>query len=561
MMRGRLLEISRARHCWQASVLAVGVLATGMISGAPVQAQGAVSAATAGMEEFEGKLADGTPYVLRKPANWNGIVLRDLDGQTNKDGAVHLLLLKSGYGLAGVTRRSHDRAWTLNRWDDMQRPQQAVELFKAKFGKPKYVFAFGRSAGGSSTILTSERHPETVDGGVALCATFDIIGYAGYNTIFDYFYILKALLAPNDASLLTHGLPTADPEPYQQRWAKLLESSSKTPEGRARIALAYTLVQYAAFGSNRGEKGVLKPNFNDAKAVADAMVQGLPHFVTRLGLLTVHEAKDFPPDLAIPGTPVSNPVGNDGAVYADYWKGADPVYKRAVETLYADAKLNLATDLRTIDAYPRVSLDRDNMRHGVLARGLPTVPVFTMDNLGDQTAPPSISSLYGRLVALNGLGDLYRNTNVDNSGHCFFKPQQVLAAVDVMRERLETGKWPATDAAALNARAGVNDGDGVVFVDHRPVAHASTWRLESHTDLFQPATYAKATALVNGYRYSVTTAQRERLLADLSAAERAPSRAEANAALNRFAETANGVSNRIVRTRLLVTARHLRRGD
>lgn len=514
-----------------------------------------------GVQEFAGKLADGTPYLIRKPTNWNGIVVRDLDGMTRRDDAAYSMMLKAGYGAVGVTRRSPDRAWTLNRWDDMQRPQQALEIFRAKFGDPKLVIAFGRSAGGASALLTSERHPDTVDGAVALCATMDFIGHTGYNVIFDAFYILKALLAPNDEQLRTHELPTRHTRPYMDRWTERLRNAAKTPEGRARIALAFTLTQYPAFGSHTVEKGVAKPDFSDPDAVMNAMIENLPHLVMRLGLLSVHGKKDFPPDLAIPGTPVSNPVGNDGAVYAEYWKNADPAYKRVVKAIYAETNLDLGADLRTIDASPRVSLDRDNMRRAILGRGLPTMPVFRMDNLGDQTGSPTASTLYDRLVAFNGLSHLYRTSYVDNSGHCYFKPQQEFAAVEVMRERLQTGKWPDTSAAALNARAGVKDDDGIVFANLESSAHIGSWRLEAYTDLFQPATFAKTTKLVSSYERTLSSIQRQQLLSHLSDAEATARRgqsSQANAALDRFVRAANDVANGIVRTRLLAAAHQLR---
>lgn len=540
-------------------------LATLSVSGLlPTSAQADVpkGAPVAGVEEFDGRLADGTPYLLRRPSNWNGIVVRDLDGVARKDDASYSMLLKAGYGTVGVTRRRPDRTWTLNRWEDMQRPQEALEIFKARFGKPKLVIAFGRSAGGSSTLLTAERHPDTVDGAVAMCATMDFIGYAGYNIIFDAFYILKALLAPNDEKLLTHAMETGNSgAAYQNYWSQLLQDAAKTPEGRARIALAFTLTQYPLFGSHTPEKGVAKPDYSDPNAMMNAVLESIPNLVSRLGLLTVHDEKDFPPDLEIPGTPVSDPVGNDGAVYADYWKNAAPAHKRWVESIYAQANLNLSADLRTIDATPRVNLDRDTMRRGVLGRGLLTIPVLRMDNLGDQTGAPHASTLYDKLVALNGLNDLYRTSYVDNSGHCFFKPQQEFTAVEVMRERLQTGKWPTTSPAALNARAGVNDRDGIVFANLEDGPGIGVWRLKSYTDLFQPATFAKATALVSSYKTGLTPAQREQLLTYLSAAEQMIGKkhvAQANATLDRFVGVVQSVENRIVRTRLLAAAHQLR---
>src|SRR5690606_35902023 len=164
--------------------------------------------------------------------------------------------------------------------------------------------------------------------------------------------------------------------------------------------------------------------------------------ISRLGLLKVVGRDDLPPDLPIRGTPQPDVVGNDGAVYADYWKVSDPTYRRVTQHLYAQAGLDLADDLALLDAAPRKQMDREEFRKGLLGRGLPTVPVFRVDNLGDRVAPPIAARAYDALVELNGLGDFYSTAYVEDSGHCHFRPEHELAAIDVMRERLETGKWP-----------------------------------------------------------------------------------------------------------------------
>lgn len=522
-------------------------------------------ASTASVETAEGNLGDGTPYLVRKPVNWNGIVVIDLDGRARRDDGVYQLLLKAGYGTAGADRRLWDRDWTLNRNDDARRPQEALAIFKAKFGKPKLVIVFGRSAGGAMSLLTSEHRPDTIDGAVPLCATMPF-GYAHYNLIFEFFYTLKALMAPNDASLVTHALPPRDYQPIIDRWEQLLQAAAKTPEGRARIALAHTISQYPVYASVGVNQGVRKPDFNDPKAVADAMAEQIPDLVKRLKHLIVYDDTDFPADLAIPGTAQPDVVGNDGAVYLDYWKNSDPTYVRVTEALYAKAGVSLASDLKTLDAAPRVVIDRSLLgaQGGLIGRGLPTMPVFRMDNLGDLSAPPNVSMLYDALVAGNGLDHLYRTAYVDNSRHCKFKPEQEFAAIEVMRERLQTGKWPAVDAASLNARAGRNDGDGVIFVERKFGPYTGTWRLMEYPNAYRPATFASAAALVNSHEYTLTSEQRQQLLTSLSAAESAVARgktAEANAALDRFAETVKSISNAVTRTRLLATAFQLRAKD
>jgi pimeloyl-ACP methyl ester carboxylesterase len=561
----------RARVSRMGRMLQLAVLGAATFAVSTAFAQVAKTESFPAVERIDGKLADGSPYVLQKPSNWNGIVIIDLDGERRADSDAYRMFLKAGYGMAGASRRSWDRHWTLNRRDDVRRPQEALALFKERLGKPRYVIVFGGSAGGAVSLLTAEHHPDTVDGAVPRCATMPF-GHAHYNVIFDFFYTAKTLLAPNDDRLLTHALPPRDFKPFLDYWLEVLQAAAKTPEGRARIALAFTIAQYPFFGSEGRSARVPKPDFGNPDAVMNAMIQLLPDVVSRLEHLTVHSEKDWPPDLQIPGTPQPNVVGNDGAVYADYWTHSDPVYKRVTEAIYAQAGMNVAADLKTLDAAPRVKLDRSLLGvQGLVGRGLITIPVFRMDNLGDLSAAPNTSVLYDALVEANGLSHLYRTSYIDNSGHCFTTPEHEFVALEVMRERLETGKWPDTSAAALNARLAAvrareglpTDDGGRHFVEVKFGPYTGMWRLWEYPDGYRPATFATATKLVKGYDGSaLTSSQRRQLLKELSAAERLAKRGqagEANRALDRFVSVAESVSNRVVQTRLLATAHQLRK--
>lgn len=557
---------------WSASVLLLVVGIIGIVAAVTVPLHSAwAQSVAAKVEAVEGKLADGAPYLVRKPSNWNGIVIVDLDGLAQRDLPSYKLLIKAGYGTAGADRLKQDRVWTRNRLDDVRRPQEALEAFKVKFGAPRLAIIFGHSAGGAVALMTAERHPDTIDGAVALCATMPV-EYTHYNLIFDFFYTLKTLLAPHDERLVTHALPPTNHQHILDHWLRVLQSAGQTPEGRAKIALAYTIAQYPVFGMEGYGFGVPKPDLNDPMAVAVAMIESLPEIVTRLRHLYVSGEKDFPPDLKYPGTPRPQAVGNDGAVYADYWKHSDPLYKRVAEALYASAGVDLEADIKALDAAPRVKPEQPDQpdlsdlpgEKGLRGQGqgLLTMPVFRMDNLGDQTAPPNVSKVYDTLVARNGLNDLYRTAYVDNSGHCYFRPEQELAAVEVMRERLETGKWPATDTASLNARTGVEAGDERIFVDREFGPYTGIWRLSKYTDLLETPSFAQAAALVNSYDIgSISHSRRKQLLEHLTAAEemgKLKNAGQTGRALDRFIGVAKGIGDAIVRTRLLAVAHQLR---
>ena len=52
----------------------------------------------------EGTLPSRFPYMINVPANWNGIVINDLDAVANKDGKFAAYLLDHGYAYSGTGR-------------------------------------------------------------------------------------------------------------------------------------------------------------------------------------------------------------------------------------------------------------------------------------------------------------------------------------------------------------------------------------------------------------------------------------------------------------------------
>ena len=60
--------------------------------------------AQAAFTEDGGALADGTQYLMRVPANWNGTLIRDLDYASGASNPRWPALLEKGYALAGTGR-------------------------------------------------------------------------------------------------------------------------------------------------------------------------------------------------------------------------------------------------------------------------------------------------------------------------------------------------------------------------------------------------------------------------------------------------------------------------
>jgi hypothetical protein len=67
--------------------------------------------------------------------------------------------------------------------------------------------------------------------------------------------------------------------------------------------------------------------------------------------------------------------------------------------------------------------------------------------------PIGHAAVYAGLVEEAGATDLLRQATVDRAGHCSFSVAEMLAALDVIVERADSGRWPATQAASLDSRA------------------------------------------------------------------------------------------------------------
>jgi chitodextrinase len=433
---------------------------------------------------IEGQFDDGTEYVIVKPANWNGVVIASLDAATRVNNSFYTALRADGYGIAG-TKRQGDRAWVTQE-TDMERTLHAVTLWEAEFGEAETVLMYGRSAGGAAAISASEVAADRIDAAVALCA---VNAFQVRNQIFDFIFTLRALIGPDDDTLRIDGFVPGTTTPASDRWQEVITEVGATPEGRARIALAFAMSEYPIYGAPTNTRGVPKPDFDDPEAVADAMVASALQIADRrIGNLLIFDA-DSAPAAAPPGTTRPQLYGNVGADYHEYWELTDPIYQDVTRSLYATAGLDLNAELDAVDAAPRVAFDDAGVQEQLTSqvespRGLPEVPLFRVDNIGDQTFGPQAHQTHNDMVRNNGRSELYRTALVDNGGHCHNHPEQERAAIDVMMERLETGVWPATDAAAMNARVPEAAEDDRVYIEYPFTSFNGQWRFQDLTDVF-----------------------------------------------------------------------------
>lgn len=407
--------------------------------------------------------ANATTYGIRKPDNWNGLLLIDLDYVTGRNSARSLYWLNKGYALAGINRPPLRRT-QYNPAGEIDNLLKVMDIFEQHFGKPSRVIHWGTSAGGQLALAMAELHPERIHGAVAGCATTPI-WTSGVR--FDTFFILKTLLDPNNPLLGFLGLPD-DSTVYTAEWKRVFDLATTTPQGRARLALGMIMAQWNTWGV-----GLARPDPKDIDSFRDSIVQvalrlSAPHVNTQFIFETQHGVW----------------IGNDGADYKRYWDHADPANKHAVAKLYTEAGLDLNSEIAMINAAPRVATNRANAEYWLThnartQRGTPRVPVFRFHTIGDPQVVVSQVQVYTDQIHSNGNTPLYRTAFVEREGHCAFTVAESAAALEIMIRRLDSGRWESTNADKMNEiAASLNTGTVSSFVNHRLEKFNGAWRLD-----------------------------------------------------------------------------------
>ncbi|MEP0213648.1 MAG: hypothetical protein ABJD66_10565 [Cellulophaga sp.] len=408
----------------------------------------------------------GTQYMIRVPEAWNGILLNDLDYLQSANSERNLHLLEEGYALSGTKRRP-DRFSNYDPAHEIHDIISVLDIFEKTFGKPKHTIQLGCSGGGTITLAMAEIHPDRIDGGIAGCAATSAWMA---NTHMDALFVLQALIAPK---LPIVGLPLKGKriEEIELSWQKAIKAAQQTPEGRARIALAFTIGQWPAWGAAWMEP-FPQPDVNNADELQESMYKCL--------------IKLLPSQKAF-GTGMLEQSGggqlrfNDGVDYTEYYKNGNPDFKKAVEKLYKKANIKLEDELIKINAAPRVKANAKALNYwsspGRTHIGEPKIPLLRINTTGDGLVYPSMAQGYGELVEEKGYSKLFRQAYVNSWGHCTFSLAEWLAAIETMVQRIENGEWPNTDPKTLNSLGKSLDAESDVrYIDYKPVGkYNRTW--------------------------------------------------------------------------------------
>ncbi len=403
-----------------------------------------------------GTLADGATYVIKVPANWNGVLFLyshgyvvpgDLNPARDAgDPVTEAIMLASGFALAGSSY-AHT-GWAVR--EALLDQIAVLDIFKLLVGQPTRTIAWGHSLGGMITAGLIQRHPDRFDAALPMCGVLSG-GVATWNTGLDSAFAFKTLLGPGTGLQVVN---IADPVANFQLAEGILAAAQASPQGRARLALV------SALGDGPGwffYPPLPEPAPNDY--VSQEMNQFLwDEFVDLPFLFAFRAELEFRAH--------GNPSFNTGVDYSAQL--AKSINSAEVAALYQGAGLDLAADLNILNNAVRESADPQALEYlerNIIFNGQIHIPVLTLHTKGDGLVVVQNESAYKNLVDEAGNGAFLRQTFVDRAGHCEFSPAETITAVQALLTRLETGTWGNLDAGALNqAAAALPPQSDIIFV-------------------------------------------------------------------------------------------------
>jgi hypothetical protein len=381
-------------------------------------------------EDISGTFLDGTRWLARKPANWNGTLLLDLDGAAvgtplpAGPGVFSNWLLAQGYALGGTTREPVG-------YDFPKAAAYLVEVrsrFIDKWSAPTRTIATGGSRGAFAVRMSLELYPQIYDGGL-MSAGGGAGEIAVLNNKLNALFVLKTLVDPSAPLTLVN----IDAAAENRALTDLVAKANSTPQGRARLAFAAAVEQFALWSS----RGKPKPGPTDYEAQLEQIAENFV-FATAVPVRSGVEK--------IAGGNVS---WNAGVDYEVLLKRSGR--KAMVEALYAKAGISIKSDFTTLANAPRVKADPGAVRRAeamMSYTGRIEDPLINVDN-DDPVDPASDKLAYLQTLKKAGTADLFRLVWADGAGHGGQSSLDRAVGFTLLVDRLNTGKWGDTSVPAL----------------------------------------------------------------------------------------------------------------
>ncbi len=416
-------------------------------------------AQTTTSQHYTGSTSDGGQWIADVPSPWNGTVLLYSHGYGTllpadaPDPTSQAALLGMGYALAGAGYDPNGSLWALGSavTDQFQTLSDVEHTILPH--RPTDVIAVGTSMGGLISSLESEQAYGRLDGSLTTCGIV-AGGLQLGNYQLDGEYALDHLLAGDSIKLVnfTGSTGAADSFNSAVEMGNVAASAQTTPQGRARLALALSLLNTTTWAV---QPGATPPAPNDY--VAQELGQyntdfgGPPPGFPPLTVMEFVETGRQQIELAAGGNP-------NWTVGVDFRRLVDQSpYKPEIESLYHAAGLDLNADLRSLTR--STDIKAAGRAVGWMARtsdntGRLQVPELDLHTIADQLVPVQQENYYRNTVAFAGRSGLLRQAYVDAQGHCNFTPSEIVAGVHAIQHRVDTGRWDdVATPAALNASA------------------------------------------------------------------------------------------------------------
>ncbi|MFZ0886656.1 MAG: hypothetical protein WAN14_24855 [Candidatus Acidiferrales bacterium] len=435
------------------------------------------SHAQASLTTKTGTLGDGATYLIEVPSDWNGTLFLYSHGYVTPgspnpatdvgDPATRAFMLANGFALAGSSYAT--TGWAIH--EALTDQIAVLDVFDSNFRHPVSTIAWGHSLGGIITAGLIQRNPKRFAGAQPMCGVL-AGGVATWNTALDGEFAFKTLLAPTAQLQL---VDIANPDANLTLAEEVLAAAQATPQGRARIALGAALADVP---------GWFTPT-SPEPAPSDFTSQEANQFLW-------DQQIDFPFVFAFRAELEARAGGNlSWNTDVDYRRQLEKSVDRdEVWALYQTAGLSLERDLDTLNEAARIKENPNAVKYveqNIIFNGQIDIPVLTLHTKGDGLVAVENETAYKDVVdRVDDNRRFLRQTYVDRAGHCAFTPAETIAAVETLLKRLETGRWPDTDANLLNGDAAALGPDFNIYTVNGAVVPVSPAFID-----FTPARYLR----------------------------------------------------------------------
>jgi hypothetical protein len=444
----------------------IALVAAGMLA-ALLAASGA-QAQTASSTHYSGTTSDGGQWIADVPADWNGTLLLYSHGfgppvaADSPDPNTRQALLDRGYAMAGSSYDPNGSWWALNSaLSDQFQTLTAVEHLLPS--APTHVFAVGTSMGGLISSLEDEHSNGRLQAALTTCGI--VAGAVQLNNYqLDGEYAINQLLAPGQNIKLVGYSSPADGLAAGYALDAIAQQAQTNPQGRARLALAMSLMNVATWPAGQPMPA---PHDYAAQEQGQYDIQFAPTGAPPLNTTTdFFEFGRYFIEQAAGGNAAWDKDVNFGVLLA-----RSP-YAPEVISLYRQAGLDLRADLENLTRHASTTADPAAVR-SLTQSSVPTgrlqVPELDMHTISDQLVPVQQENYYRHTVAFAGRRDLLRQAFVQRQLHCNFTPAELVAGVQAIEQRVNTGHWGnLADPAVLNAAANATGLGAAAFIRYEP---------------------------------------------------------------------------------------------